>query len=135
MTAEFGLFFLILALAAALLQSCFLLPSGKVRQLLAPSLAASAWLQALCVTLALATLVNLRLQSDFSVTNVVEHSNRTLPTLYKIAGSWGNHEGSMLLWAWVLSTFGAVMAMRHAPQQQSLARLACSTQSVRNELL
>ena len=41
--------------------------------------------------------------SDFSVLNVFQNSHTTKPLLYKIAGVWGNHEGSMLLWILVLS--------------------------------
>jgi len=41
--------------------------------------------------------------SDFSVINVVQNSHTTKPLLYKIAGVWGNHEGSMLLWMLVLT--------------------------------
>ena len=43
--------------------------------------------------------------SDFSIINVVENSHTTKPLLYKIAGVWGNHEGSMLLWILVLALF------------------------------
>ncbi|MDE3060669.1 MAG: cytochrome c biogenesis protein CcsA, partial [Pseudomonadota bacterium] len=111
MTAELGLFFLILALLVALLQSAFLLPLPHLRRLIAPSLPAAAWLQALLISLAFATLVILRLDSDFSVTVVAENSNRTLPVLYKIAGAWGNHEGSMLLWVWVLAILGAIFSL------------------------
>ncbi len=41
--------------------------------------------------------------SDFSVLNVVNNSHTAKPLLYKISGVWGNHEGSMLLWSWMLS--------------------------------
>jgi cytochrome c-type biogenesis protein CcmF len=98
MTAELGLFFLILALLVAALQSAYMLP--QLRAFIAPLLAPAAWLQALLITLAFSTLMTLRLDSDFSVLNVIQHSNLTLPTLYKIVGTWGNHEGSMLLWVW-----------------------------------
>lgn len=130
MTAEFGLFFLILALVTALLQACSLLPSIPARRMLDSCLAPAAWLQALFVTLALATLVILRLMNDFSVENVVAHSNRTLPTLYKISGTWGNHEGSMLLWAWVIAMFGAILAVNRNTQLQPLVGSAVAIQSV-----
>lgn len=48
--------------------------------------------------------VYLHLVSDFSVLNVVMNSQINQPILYKIAGSWGNHEGSMLLWLSALMT-------------------------------
>ena len=43
--------------------------------------------------------------SDFSILNVFQNSHTTIPLLYKIAGVWGNHEGSMLLWILVLTIF------------------------------
>ena len=43
--------------------------------------------------------------SDFTVLNVFENSHSTKPLIYKIAGVWGNHEGSMLLWILVLTIF------------------------------
>ena len=48
-------------------------------------------------------LIYSHLISDFSVINVVQNSHTTKPLLYKIAGVWGNHEGSMLLWMLVLT--------------------------------
>ncbi len=49
--------------------------------------------------------------SDFSVLNVVENSHTDKPLLYKITGVWGNHEGSMLLWVFMLALFGAAVAL------------------------
>ncbi|HXV74372.1 MAG TPA: heme lyase CcmF/NrfE family subunit [Sphingomonadales bacterium] len=49
--------------------------------------------------------------SDFSVALVFTHSHTAKPLLYKIAGTWGNHEGSMLLWVLILSLFGALAAL------------------------
>lgn len=106
MTAEIGLFLLILALLTAGLQAAALF-YRNFSSLLLPA----AWLQSLCITLALAVLITLRLDSDFTVVNVAQHSNLNLPTLYKIVGAWGNHEGSMLLWVWVLAAFGLALAM------------------------
>jgi len=109
MTAEFGVFFLVLALVVSLLQSTYFLPIVAMQQMLARVMRPAAYLQNLCIALALAVLIVLRLNSDFSVENVVAHSNLSLPTLYKVAGTWGNHEGSMLLWVFVLSLFGALL--------------------------
>lgn len=110
MTAEFGVFFLIIALLVSLLQSVYLLPVPAFRKVFVTIAPLCAWLQSLCITAAIATLATLRLDSDFTVKNVVEHSNLSLPTIYKLAGTWGNHEGSMLLWVFVLALFGALLA-------------------------
>ena len=50
-------------------------------------------------------LMYLHIVSDFTVLNVFQNSHTTKPLLYKIAGVWGNHEGSMLLWILVLTLF------------------------------
>jgi cytochrome c-type biogenesis protein CcmF len=48
--------------------------------------------------------------SDFSVRLVAENSHSMKPMLYKVAGTWGNHEGSMMLWMLILTLFGAMVA-------------------------
>ena len=48
--------------------------------------------------------------SDFSLAIVVSNSHSAKPMLYKISGTWGNHEGSMLLWVLIVSLFGAMAA-------------------------
>ncbi len=49
--------------------------------------------------------------SDFSVRLVALNSNSAQPLIYKLAGTWGNHEGSMLLWMLILTLFGAMVAV------------------------
>ena len=49
--------------------------------------------------------------SDYSVSNVYQNSHHLKPLLYKIAGSWGNHEGSMLLLISVLSFYNLILAI------------------------
>lgn len=49
--------------------------------------------------------------SDFSVASVWENSHSLQPMIYKITGTWGNHEGSMLLWVLILTFFGALVAV------------------------
>lgn len=49
--------------------------------------------------------------SDFSVANVYENSHTAKPLLYKITGTWGNHEGSMLLWLWMITGFSCAFGL------------------------
>jgi cytochrome c-type biogenesis protein CcmF len=49
--------------------------------------------------------------SDFSIQNVAENSHSAKPFIYKLTGTWGNHEGSMLLWVLILALFGALVAV------------------------
>ena len=51
------------------------------------------------------TLILGFINSDFSLVNVYENSHTTKPLFYKIAGTWGNHEGSLLLWINILVLF------------------------------
>ncbi len=62
------------------------------------------------IALSFAALTMAYVQSDFSVTNVWENSHSLQPLIYKFTGTWGNHEGSMLLWVLILSFFGALVA-------------------------
>ena len=60
--------------------------------------------------------------SDFSVMNVAMNSHTAKPMLYKITGTWGNHEGSILLWINVLAFFGAGLAWQRLPEDFETAR-------------
>ncbi|MGB9076719.1 MAG: cytochrome c-type biogenesis CcmF C-terminal domain-containing protein [Terracidiphilus sp.] len=51
--------------------------------------------------------------NDFSITYIVEHSNRALPAPYKFAALWSGQEGSLLLWAWLLGAYGFVLRLTH----------------------
>jgi cytochrome c-type biogenesis protein CcmF len=51
--------------------------------------------------------------NDFSITYILEHSNRALPGPYKFSALWSGQEGSLLLWAWLLATYGFVLRLTH----------------------
>ncbi len=112
MIAETGLAALWLAAALALLQ-LFLtfagLKGGKAELLAAVRPAAVA--QGVLTAIAFALLVTLFLRSDMSVLLVATNSHSAKPWLYKFAGTWGNHEGSMLLWVTVMGVAGAAVAL------------------------
>jgi len=61
------------------------------------------------ITLASGILVYAIMTGDFRYAYVAEHSNRTMPLLYKFTAWWGGQEGSLLLWSWLLSTYAAVV--------------------------
>ncbi|WP_130471957.1 heme lyase CcmF/NrfE family subunit [Candidatus Magnetaquicoccus inordinatus] len=67
----------------------------------------------LLLTLSGATLINAFLQHDFSVRYVASHSSLELPIFYLATALWGGHEGSLLLWAWLLSLFNTIAIWRH----------------------
>jgi cytochrome c-type biogenesis protein CcmF len=112
MIAEIGHFALILALGVALFQ--FAVPLGGAQRGdagLMRTAAPAALLQLMLIAGAFAALTNAYVISDFSVENVFENSHSAKPLIYKIAGVWGNHEGSMLLWVLILAAFGAAVAV------------------------
>jgi cytochrome c-type biogenesis protein CcmF len=81
--------------------------------------------QGLLALLAMALLIELFLDSDMSVKLVVENSHSAKPWLYKFAGAWGNHEGSMLLWVTILGLAGGAVAIfeRSLPERTLTATL------------
>jgi cytochrome c-type biogenesis protein CcmF len=112
MIVEIGHFALVLALAAALAQTIVPFWGARVGDDGLMGVGRSGALtQLMLIAIAFAALVNAHLSSDFSVLNVAENSNSAMPAIYKIAGVWGNHEGSMLLWVLILAIFGALVAL------------------------
>jgi len=65
------------------------------------------------VSIAAFALVYSVFTNDFSITYILEHSNRALPAPYKFAALWSGQEGSLLLWAWLLAAFGFVLRLTH----------------------
>jgi cytochrome c-type biogenesis protein CcmF len=65
------------------------------------------------VTFAAFALIWSAFTNDFSITYILEHSNRELPAPYKFAALWSGQEGSLLLWAWLLSAYGFVLRLTH----------------------
>ncbi|MBL4927365.1 heme lyase CcmF/NrfE family subunit [Fuscibacter oryzae] len=108
MIVELGHFALVLALAVALVQATLPLIGAQIgdRRLMALA-APAANAQFLLIATAFAALTYAFVVSDFSVLLVVENSHTAKPMLYKVAGVWGNHEGSLLLWMLALTGFGA----------------------------
>ena len=112
MIAELGHFALIIAFVAAIAQATLPLigaQKGWIDWMRLGSPAAIAQFAALA--LAFGALTYSFVVSDFSVRLVATNSNSLMPMLYKVAGVWGNHEGSMLLWVLTLALFGGMVAV------------------------
>ena len=112
MIPELGNFALALACVIALAQ-CALPIWGAYRRDLklmqaAPALAIG---QLIALSAAAGALVWSAVVSDFSVLNIAENSHSLKPMLYKITGTWGNHEGSILLWGLILALCGGAVAI------------------------
>ncbi|AZI37192.1 cytochrome c-type biogenesis protein CcmF [Caenibius tardaugens NBRC 16725] len=127
MIAEFGLAALWLAAALAGLQlvmgvSALRNGDGPLAILVRPV----AVMQGVLTVVSFAALVALFIRTDLSVKLVVANSHSAKPFIYKLAGTWGNHEGSMLLWVTVMAGMGALIALleRRLPERTMLATLA-----------
>jgi cytochrome c-type biogenesis protein CcmF len=125
--AEAGLALLWLAASLSLLQLVLgwaaLRPGGEGLLRIVRSVAVA---QGALAGLAFLTLIWLFLRTDLSVKLVAANSHSLKPWLYKFAGAWGNHEGSMLLWVTVLAIAGGAVALfeRRLRQDTLTATLA-----------
>ncbi|MFE3835630.1 heme lyase CcmF/NrfE family subunit [Pseudogemmobacter sonorensis] len=108
MIVELGHFALILALMVAIVQAVLPLWGAQRGNYALMALAGPAAVaQFALIALAFGALTWAFVRSDFSVLLVVSNSHSLKPMLYKVSGVWGNHEGSLLLWALILALFGA----------------------------
>ena len=111
MIPEFGHYALILALCIALIQGVLpLIGAHQCRRewlILARPAAQTVFLllATAFVILAWSFYIN-----DFSVLYVAEHSNSQMPVMYRLGAVWGGHEGSLLLWVFLLSTWTILVA-------------------------
>ena len=119
MIPEIGHFALIVALLVALVQGVVPMVGAARRDgaLMAVAVPA-ARMQFVLVALAFGCLAYAFVTSDFSVENVAQHSNSHLPAHYRLAATWGSHEGSLLLWSLMLAGWGAAVTAfsRNLPQ-------------------
>ncbi|MEM1154011.1 MAG: heme lyase NrfEFG subunit NrfE, partial [Pseudomonadota bacterium] len=112
MIPEFGHFALIigfvLAIILTLVPAWGALQNNVKAMALAPGLAIGVLV---FVSISFICLCIAFLQDDFSVKVVTNNSNSLLPPIYKFSAVWGNHEGSLLLWSLILSTWTAAVAI------------------------
>ncbi len=112
MLVEIGHFALVLALLAAAVQGVAPLVGASARSRALMDVARpAALLQLGLVALSFVVFIHAHIVSDFSVLNVFENSSLSKPMLYKVTGAWGSHEGSMMLWVFMLALFGGLVAL------------------------
>lgn len=130
MITELGHFALILAFILAIVQMVVPLIGAHKRW---PGWMAvaepAAQAQFLFTAFAFGALMWAFITSDFSVRLVVLNSHSAKPLLYKISGTWGNHEGSMLLWVFIVALFGAVASVFGKGLPQSLKARVLAVQA------
>jgi cytochrome c-type biogenesis protein CcmF len=131
MIAEIGHYALVLALALALVQSVVPLIGWRSRDDGLMAVAAPAAIaQFAFVALSFAMLTWCYVASDFSVRTVFENSHSAMPLIFKFTSTWGNHEGSMLLWVLILALFGALVAAFAGTLPQPLKATVLAVQAV-----
>jgi cytochrome c-type biogenesis protein CcmF len=118
MVPEIGQFALILALLMALTQTTLpMIGASRGNQLLIGVAAPAGQAQFIFVVIAFCCLGYSFITNDFSVLNVAINSNSRLPLHYRLAATWGSHEGSLLLWALMLGLWTVAVSLfsRHLP--------------------
>ena len=112
MLIEVGHFALVLALVISLV--LIAVPSIGLyqnKESLAQLAKPLVWAQGFWIAVAFFVLLTAFLTNDFSVKYVAENSNTQLPVLYKASAVWGAHEGSLLLWVFVLSLWTVAVSI------------------------
>jgi cytochrome c-type biogenesis protein CcmF len=129
MIAELGAFSLVLAFALSFAQAAL---GAAARITGAPALRrggeGAAVAAFLAVAAAFSALTIAFVTSDFSLVYVAANSHTDKPLIYKIAGVWGGHEGSLLLWCLALTGYGAAVALSGERLPRGLKALALSVQ-------
>ncbi len=131
MIAELGQFAIALALTMALVQAVLpMVGAHRGDAGLMATAGPAALGQALFLTVAFAALTRGFVTSDFSLLVVYQNSHSMKPMLYKVAGVWGNHEGSMLLWVLILAIFGSAVVIFGRNLPPGLKARALSVQAM-----
>jgi cytochrome c-type biogenesis protein CcmF len=117
---ELGNFTLVIALFLALLQGVLpIIGAARGNAVLMSAARPLSFGHFVFVSFAFACLLQTFISNDFSVLYVAEHSNSQLPIQYRIAALWGGHEGSLLLWTFMLTIWTIAVATfsKHLPQE------------------
>ncbi|HSM96015.1 MAG TPA: heme lyase CcmF/NrfE family subunit [Rhizomicrobium sp.] len=131
MTGEIGQLALALAFALSFVMAIAGLAGAREAAVQSRAVASSAAIgMFVFVALAFGALTFAFVTSDFSVLDVAQNSHTAKPMIYKITGVWGNHEGSMLLWVFVLAVYSAIIVFA----QRGGARLTSAALGVQGLL-
>ena len=131
MIAELGGFALVLALCLAVIQAGLSGFGRWQRSVILIGAGEGAALACfVAVAIAFVALMTAFITSDFSLVNVTANSHSEKPLLYRIAGTWGSHEGSMLLWCLALTGFGACVAGLARDLPRGLKAMVVMTQGL-----
>ena len=116
MASSIGYYSLIFGLCSSLLIISFSVNNFRNVDIFDKKILFLSFLQLFFVVVSFLGLIISFINSDFSNETVYNHSHTTKPLFYKISGTWGNHEGSLLLWLLVLTLFLSLFLLRSKDQ-------------------
>ena len=122
MASLIGKYSLIFGLCCALLITLVAIKNFRNTNIFDNKIISITFLQFFFVIVSFFCLITSFVVSDFSNETVFNHSHTTKPLFYKISGTWGNHEGSLLLWLLVLTLF-IFLFLLHSKQQNKKYRI------------
>ena len=130
MASLIGFYSLIFGLGCSLLVVYFSIINFRNSNLLEKKIFIFVFLQFLMVVISFLGLIISFVISDFSNETVFNHSHTTKPLFYKISGTWGNHEGSLLLWLLVLTLFILLFLLKSKEQKKEYRILTLLFQQI-----
>ena len=125
-----GNYSLILGMCFSLILVYFSVKNFRSSELLDSKIISFTFLQFFFVVISFLCLILSFVVSDFSNETVFNNSHTTKPLFYKIAGTWGNHEGSLLLWLLVLTLFIFIFLLRTKNQSTKYKTLTLIFQQI-----
>ena len=125
-----GNYSLILGMCFSLILVYFSINNFRSSELLDSKIISFTFLQFFFVVISFLCLILSFVVSDFSNETVFNNSHTTKPLFYKIAGTWGNHEGSLLLWLLVLTLFIFIFLLRTKNQSTKYKTLTLIFQQI-----
>ncbi len=125
-----GFYSLIFGLCSSFLIIFFSLKNYRNQNFFDKAIINFTFLQFFFVILSFLSLVILFINSDFSNETAYNHSHTTKPLFYKISGTWGNHEGSLLLWLLVLTLFIFLFLLKSKEQAKKYRILTLLFQEI-----
>ena len=130
MASIVGSYSLIFGLSCSFLIIFFSIKNFKNTQVFDNRILSFTFLQFFLVVVSFFSLILAFVYSDFSNETVFNHSHTTKPLFYKISGTWGNHEGSLLLWLLVLTLFISIFLLKSQNQKKEYRILTSLFQQI-----
>ena len=130
MASLIGFYSLILGALVSLLIVFFSIKNFRNSSVFDVKITSFTFLQFFFVIVSFFGLIISFVNSDFSNETVFNHSHTTKPLFYKISGTWGNHEGSLLLWLLVLTLFLFIFILKSEEQTKQYRNLTILFQQI-----